>query len=375
MSLSLFSLIVLLGAIQALLLGITLLFSRAHSRLQQYALAFFMLILAYNGFETLNWSTNTNSIAFQFFTFVPIFGLGPCVYLYIYSFIYPQKPARIKWYFLPVWIMLALRVLLWTDVWLFLHGHGLRMHPMALDTWYGAFAEPLSVVYFWIFMVRTLLLFRRFTPANTHLPATEFTMARRWLTAFVWNMAVLGVMWLGTIVMPRFWPAVYYWQYYPIEIYLAFFIYWIAFAGYQQIKIVYIVQQKAAATTFIDSIPEADIQRCMTALEYAMEQDKLYLDPDLTLQSLAQKIQFNPKIISAVLNQRMQKGFNEFVNSCRTGEAQKRLLDPANKHLSISGIAFDCGFNSQATFQRAFKLHTGCTPKEFVQNHLQKQEN
>lgn len=142
MKLNLFSIIVLLGAVQALLLGITLLLSKAPNKLQQRALAFFMLVSAYNGFETLNWSANINSIFFDFFTFTPIFAAGPCVYIYIYSFIHPQKPKHLRRYFLPVWIMAGLRILLWTDVLFFLKGLKHRQHAcmatIFTGTWVGS---------------------------------------------------------------------------------------------------------------------------------------------------------------------------------------------------------------------------------------------
>ena len=61
MKLDVFSLIVLLGALQALFFGIYLLFTRSHNKLQKRSLAIFILILSYNGFETLNWSSGLRS--------------------------------------------------------------------------------------------------------------------------------------------------------------------------------------------------------------------------------------------------------------------------------------------------------------------------
>lgn len=374
MSLNLFSLVVLLGAVQGLVLGLTLLCSRQENTLQKNALAFFMLILAYNGFETLNWSANINSTLFQFFPFTPIFGLGPCLYLYIHSFLSPAAPRRTRLFFLPVWIMFGFRMALWIDVFLFFSGHGLKVHPIVIDNWYGTIAEPLSVLYFCVFVYRALVTFRKFNVNTANIPQAEFAIVHKWLQAFLWCMLAMAVIWTLTYLAPFLFHIDYDKHYYPIEILLAFFIYWVAFAGYQRTRVVYIAQQKNTAS-FIDSVPAADIQACIAALKKAMETDRLYLDPDLSVQLLAEKIPFNTKTISAVLNQRLHKGFNEYINEYRVEEAKKRLLDPANRHLTISGIAFDCGFNSQATFQRAFKNSTGLSPKDFLQKSMQKQEN
>jgi AraC-like DNA-binding protein len=42
------------------------------------------------------------------------------------------------------------------------------------------------------------------------------------------------------------------------------------------------------------------------------------------------------------------------------------MLQPANKHITIAGLALESGFNSVATFQRVFKLTEHMTPKEFI---------
>jgi AraC-like DNA-binding protein len=57
------------------------------------------------------------------------------------------------------------------------------------------------------------------------------------------------------------------------------------------------------------------------------------------------------------------------VNAYRIEEVKERLLAPGHQHLTITGIALGCGFNSQATFQRAFKNSTGVSPKEFISLH------
>jgi AraC-like DNA-binding protein len=54
------------------------------------------------------------------------------------------------------------------------------------------------------------------------------------------------------------------------------------------------------------------------------------------------------------------------VNDYRLSEFKKRVGNKAFKHMTISGIALECGFNSQATFQRAFKQSMGISPTEYL---------
>ena len=93
-----------------------------------------------------------------------------------------------------------------------------------------------------------------------------------------------------------------------------------------------------------------------------MEEDKLYLDPLLNLQIISKHTNIAQKTISAVLNQHLHKSFNEFVNEYRIVAFKEKLQDPEMDHLTIAGIAFDCGFNSQVIFQGTFKQVTVLSP-------------
>jgi len=107
----------------------------------------------------------------------------------------------------------------------------------------------------------------------------------------------------------------------------------------------------------------------IVALKKSMEGDRLWLNPDLDLTMLALHSQIPSKTLSAVLNQHMNKTFNEFINEYRVQEVSKRLLLPESRSLTIAGLAYECGFNSLPTFQRAFKSVIGHSPKEFLSLH------
>jgi AraC-like DNA-binding protein len=97
-----------------------------------------------------------------------------------------------------------------------------------------------------------------------------------------------------------------------------------------------------------------------------MTVDKVYLDAELTLTKLAAHLDLPPKTVSAVLNQHLKVGFNEYVNRFRVEEVKQRLLNPPKGNLTVLAVAFDSGFNSLATFQRVFKNLTGITPTQFL---------
>jgi AraC-like DNA-binding protein len=100
-------------------------------------------------------------------------------------------------------------------------------------------------------------------------------------------------------------------------------------------------------------------------ISLAMEKEKLYQEPELTLQNLAQKMQCPSYQVSQAINEGMNKSFYDLVNGYRVEEAKRLLLDSRNRNYTILSVGFEAGFNSKTTFNTVFKKFTGFTPTEF----------
>ncbi|MHC1778139.1 MAG: helix-turn-helix domain-containing protein [Lentimicrobium sp.] len=98
-----------------------------------------------------------------------------------------------------------------------------------------------------------------------------------------------------------------------------------------------------------------------------MREQKPYLDPELNITKLSNDLKVSTEYLSGILNGRLNMNFFDFINHYRIEEFKVQCRTPENNHLSIMGIAFDCGFNSKATFNRVFKKATNLTPSEFKQ--------
>lgn len=108
-----------------------------------------------------------------------------------------------------------------------------------------------------------------------------------------------------------------------------------------------------------------DFELWKNKLLNAMNEQKMYLDPEFSLSDLAIHLKTHHSLLSAVINKGFGKNFNDFINEYRVKEFQNRVQLRENQHLTLLGIAFDCGFNSKATFNRVFKKMTGKSPKEW----------
>jgi AraC-like DNA-binding protein len=96
-----------------------------------------------------------------------------------------------------------------------------------------------------------------------------------------------------------------------------------------------------------------------------IETHKPYLDKNLTIQSLAEMLNLSKADLSAILNNQLNKNFNDFINSYRVEEVKRKLDDPEFNKYTVLTIAEMCGFNSQSSFYRIFKNLTGKTPNDY----------
>jgi len=103
-------------------------------------------------------------------------------------------------------------------------------------------------------------------------------------------------------------------------------------------------------------------------IKFVMEQRKLFLQPDLTIEKLAIEIKTNKSYISQVINETENQNFSSFLNDYRIREARRLLIDPEHRNLTIETIARMVGFNSKSAFNNAFKKFTGLTPSFFIKN-------
>lgn len=106
------------------------------------------------------------------------------------------------------------------------------------------------------------------------------------------------------------------------------------------------------------------------SLQKHMIEEEAFLIPNLSLRSLANQLEIHPNKLSWLLNEKLQKNFNEFVNHYRIEYFKKLYLNPENNHISIVGLAYESGFNSKTVFNTYFKKETGMTPKAFLKQNL-----
>jgi TolB-like protein/AraC-like DNA-binding protein len=121
------------------------------------------------------------------------------------------------------------------------------------------------------------------------------------------------------------------------------------------------------------SLMEAsEIERLGVDLKRLMNEELAFLNPTISLREIANELRINPNRLSWFLNDQLGKNFNEFVNEKRLESFKERAQSEDWSHLTILGLAYECGFNSKSVFNEYFKKSLGQTPSQWVKANRNK---
>ena len=88
----------------------------------------------------------------------------------------------------------------------------------------------------------------------------------------------------------------------------------------------------------------------------------------LTLSVLEEELHISKYHISHIFTKKFKMSFNDFINTLRVEDACKRIRSGE----SITSTAFQSGFQSIRTFNRAFRQQKGITPQQYERERRRK---
>jgi AraC-like DNA-binding protein len=365
--------LILLGSIQGVIVCCLLLFSKRQT-LSTRLLAAIIGLITLPGFHLyfhFNGWFERNAVTLFIHDMLPMIvtmPLGPLIWFYVRSltdrdFKFGRKEIR---HFFPAILDLLPKIVAWCFYISQLTGDPFtsREELVKIDAVYNQYVDIPRWLSLTIYLVITARYLRGVTP-NT-APAHQKLM--RWLRLFTNLFTAFQFIWL-LFLIPYILPAssatmLQLVDWFPIYIPMAVLVYWLGIQGYL-----------TSITTHTKKLNEqADwIEPVWQKLKDSMEQQRLYLDPALTVAKLAEHTGVQTRQISEILNQHRFTNFNAFINHYRVEEFRKRSMEPEAGQFTIAGLALKCGFNSAASFQRIFKQVSGVSPSVFLKNNRKKE--
>lgn len=312
-----------------------------------------------------------------FVPFMQVLLIGPVVYFYSKSQLNSSFKLSQNDYihFLPAFLYLMYSLVVFvTDKFIvdeyYFYADG---RDKDLANWYQI-AGLVSMFYYLILSLKYYfnykrLLFEKVSYAESIL----FLWIRNFMIAFL-GILILRVLFFFT--NPEWGEfGSQFWHY----IAFSFVFYYIAVTGYsnvikqttlnsEKLKVINVFDDENSvvkANAKVNSNESNDL-KWKNELSTLMIEKHLFENPRLTLSDVADELETTTKTISSVVNSGFNMNFNDFVNHHRI-EAVKDKLDKGEQTTStLLGIALDCGFNSKATFNRAFKKSTSLSPKAYL---------
>ncbi|HEX3385948.1 MAG TPA: helix-turn-helix transcriptional regulator, partial [Mucilaginibacter sp.] len=216
------------------------------------------------------------------------------------------------------------------------------------------------------YLYLSYMLIERFYKQLEFTGGDRYRNELRWLHNLLKAFGLLWLLWIP-FTIANYWGHSYH-AFYPMYLPTGVMMIWIAAAAH--------LRQEAGAQTempsFLKPLPPSELKQKGNWLKKAVKENRYYQDPELSLGSLAEKLGLHTHELSRILNTALKKSFSDLINECRVQEVIRKMQDPAFDHITLLGIAYESGFNSQSTFSRIFKQTTGKSPAEF-KNELKKE--
>ena len=294
-----------------------------------------------------------------------IFLFGPLIYIYVRRLVFSESPKfRLSWFhYTPA--VLHLGYYFWT----------LSIPLADFNTLYASgnlnlmffiveAAGLLSFIFYW---TKTFLLVREYA-SQKEKQLSFHPKVFQFLKFLLATLFVFIVLWLVSFLSTNFLRRPFaYINYVTMWISTPLFIYVVGYYSLRQPEIFRIPFQKKSKSEK-DRLKPEEIQKLQKRLNFFMTEEKVFLQPELTLKALAEKLNTSSNNLSWLLNQVYQATFYDYINKYRIEEFVKKIENQEHEKHTLLALAMDVGFNSKATFNRAFKVVTGDTPSNYVKN-------
>lgn len=144
------------------------------------------------------------------------------------------------------------------------------------------------------------------------------------------------------------------------------YVFFIGYNGLRQSAIVTVFKENEAIQIKLirDEQVKDNEQVYFDKIKQLVEEEKLYLNPKLSIKDIAERLKTNINYVSRAINNKAESNFFEFINQYRVREFERVVILPEKANYTLLAIALDCGFNSKASFNRIVKETTGLTPIE-----------
>jgi AraC-like DNA-binding protein len=339
------------------------------------------------------WYDNQPYRDFMFYMpFQHLFFIGPILFFYTQSLLNPSFKFNKKHFLHLIPGILNLFYNLWIYIYDKLIIRDYYFYENGIDKDFDEWYQILGQISILIYFILTLKFYNRYKKIIVQVSSNADEILFQWIKNYLFAFLIMLLLPHFFDLISHFYPSINSykggWWFY---LFYSLVLYYIAITGYSNSvhskigfemsvfnskPILLLNPASENPNEFENSIDidheeieenkSLDIELWKQRIEALIQSEKLYQNPELTLTEVAKKLQTNTSIISKSINQGYQMNFNDFINNYRIEAVKELFAKGEHKKSTLLGIAYDCGFNSKATFNRAFKKNIGLSPKEYI---------
>lgn len=192
-----------------------------------------------------------------------------------------------------------------------------------------------------------------------------------WLKELIYIGLIICISWLIALLFVIIYNLNKSYVFYPMWIGISILVYWMGYIGLSKAQLLeerIALREKLESTFNLISVEKKTDNKTeiFNSLEFSIENQKLFLNPEINIESLGRELNIKAKFISESIKKNTEYNFNDYINSFRIAEVKKMLDNSDFSNYTIIAIGLEAGFNSKASFYRAFKKFEGITPREYL---------
>jgi AraC-like DNA-binding protein len=368
-SFQLIDIIIIIGICQGVFLAITL--QRISNNNKQankvlsylIVLATLMLIGRFVYFRYLNywvfqWSILVDAIVFLF---------GPLAYTYIRRLLFKgsQTYQMAKYHFFPFlgMVIVALYLILFYSP---LEYYGLFTDGNLKDIFH--IIGAIMILFNFVYLVKSFVLLKQFKHDEKEVFSFEQTPVT-YIKYFLYTISACLGLWLfsylNSVLLDHYFTYI---NYESVWVAIPVFIYVIGYFSLKQPELFRISEEQKIVEKK-ERISEIESAVLKERLDSLMNNERVFMENDLTLSDVAKQLKTSTNNISWVLNTVYDTTFYDFINGYRVKEFIQKVENKEHLNHTILALSMDSGFNSKSTFNKAFKILMKDTPSNFIKNH------
>lgn len=225
--------------------------------------------------------------------------------------------------------------------------------------------DILTIIFVMIFSYLAIMKLLRYKKILNDYASKQYANQVKWLLWLIYLFVIAAVITILVIAANSLFDygAQYFWHDQLHHILFSIFLYFSSFFIIRNMHIIPLRLFKKDLETGVKS--KSDLSPYFDKLEKHLIETKAYTNPNLSLPFLANQLNIKSYLLSQSIKQRNGLSFRSYVNNFRVDDVMKKLQNPNFDHLTLLGVAYEAGFNSEASFYRIFKKTTGQSPNSY----------